>query len=167
MTGYLKALTMEIPCPPGFAESAVQHLEPDDLVALRAEAAAMAGRAVPDLAGRTISERRSADVRAARDLASLSKGKVWVLHVSEREFGRLGLTPSELDEEAQEAVRDGVEALIQAGVDAQGEVREAVYGHAAREIVNDAREHDAGVIVMGSRGWSDLAGWWSAAPRTR
>lgn len=97
-------------------------------------------------------------IAAARDLASLSKGKVWVLHVREREFGRLGLTPSEPDEEAQQAVRDGVEALVQAGVDAQGEVREAVYGHAAGEIVNNAREHDAGVIIMGSRGRSDLAG---------
>ena len=97
-------------------------------------------------------------VAAARDLASLSQGKVWVLHVREREFGRLGLTPSEPDEDAHEAVRDGVEALIQAGVDAQGEVREAVYGHAAREIVKDAQEHDAGVIIMGSRGRSDLAG---------
>ena len=97
-------------------------------------------------------------IAAARDLASLSKGTVWVLHVREREFGRLGLTPSEPDEEAQQAVRDGVEALIQAGVDAQGEVREAVYGHAAGEIVNNAREHDAGVIIMGSRGRSDLAG---------
>jgi nucleotide-binding universal stress UspA family protein len=104
------------------------------------------------------SEVSSRVIAAARDLASLSKGKVWVLHVREREFGRLGLTPSEPDQEAQEAVRDGVEALIRAGVDAQGEVREAVYGHAAREIVNDAREHDAGVIVMGSRGRSDLAG---------
>jgi nucleotide-binding universal stress UspA family protein len=97
-------------------------------------------------------------IAAARDLASLSQGKVWVLHVREREFGRLGLTPSEPDEDAQEAVRDGVEALIQAGVDARGEVREAVYGHAAREIVNDAQEHDAGIIIMGSRGRSDLAG---------
>jgi nucleotide-binding universal stress UspA family protein len=95
---------------------------------------------------------------AARDLAALSKGKVWVLHVREREFGRLGLTPSEPDEEAQAAVRDGVEALIQAGVEAQGEVREAVFGHAAREIINAGREHDADAIIMGSRGRSDLAG---------
>jgi nucleotide-binding universal stress UspA family protein len=95
---------------------------------------------------------------AARDLAALSKGKVWVLHVREREFGRLGLTPSEPDEEAQAAVRDGVEALIQAGVEAQGEVREAVFGHAAREIINAGREHDADAIIMGSRGRGDLAG---------
>src|SRR5258708_20362286 len=97
-------------------------------------------------------------IAAARDLASLSQGKVWVLHVREREFGRLGLTPSEPDEDAHEAVRDGVEALVQAGVDAQGEVREAVYGHAAREIVKDAQEHDAGIIIMGSRGRSRLSG---------
>ena len=95
---------------------------------------------------------------AAKDLAGLAKGKVWVLHVREREFGRLGLTPSEPDEEGQAAVRDGVEALIQAGVEAEGEVREAVFGHAAREIVNAAREHDAGAIIMGSRGRSDVAG---------
>jgi nucleotide-binding universal stress UspA family protein len=95
-------------------------------------------------------------IAAAKDMASLSKGKVWVLHVREREFGRLGLTPSEPDEEAQQAVREGVDALIQAGIDAQGEVREAVFGQAAREIVNDAKKHDAGIIIMGSRGRSEL-----------
>jgi nucleotide-binding universal stress UspA family protein len=97
-------------------------------------------------------------IAAARDLACLAKSKVWVLHVREREFGRLGLTPSEPDEEAQATVRDAVDTLIQAGVDAQGEMREAIYGHAAREIVNDAHEHDADIIIMGSRGRSDLAG---------
>jgi len=97
-------------------------------------------------------------IAAAKDLACLSKGTVWVLHIREREFGRLGLTPSEPDEEAQAAVGEGVDALMQAGVDAQGEMREAIFGHAAQEIVKDAREHDADVIIMGSRGRSDLAG---------
>ena len=97
-------------------------------------------------------------IAAAKDLASLSQGQVWVLHLREREFGRLGLTPIESDEEAQEPVRAGVEALTQAGIDAHGEVRETVFGHAAREIVKDAQEHDAGVIIMGSRGRSDLTG---------
>jgi nucleotide-binding universal stress UspA family protein len=97
-------------------------------------------------------------IAAARDIASLSKGKVWVLHLREREFGRVGRTPTESDEEARDAVTQGVEALIQAGVDAQGEVRETLYGHAAREIVEDAKKHDAGVIIMGSRGRSDIAG---------
>jgi nucleotide-binding universal stress UspA family protein len=97
-------------------------------------------------------------IAAARDIASLSKGKVWVLHLQEREWGRIGRTPTETDQEAREAVTRGVQALIQAGVDAQGEVREALYGHAAHEIVEDAKKHDAGVIIMGSRGRSDIAG---------
>ena len=97
-------------------------------------------------------------IAAAKDLASLSQGQVWVLHLREREFGRLGLTPIESDEEAQEPVKAGVDALTQAGIDAHGEVRETVFGHAAREIVKDAQEHDAGVIIMGSRGRSDLTG---------
>ena len=95
-------------------------------------------------------------IAAAKELASLSQGQVWVLHLREREFGRLGLTPIESDEEAQEPVRAGVEALTQAGIDAHGEVRETVFGHAAREIVKGAQEHDASVIIMGSRGRSEL-----------
>jgi nucleotide-binding universal stress UspA family protein len=97
-------------------------------------------------------------IAAAKELASLSQGQVWVLHLREREFGRLGLTPIESDEEAREPVRAGVEALTQAGIDAHGEVRETVFGHAAREIVKGAQEHDASVIIMGSRGRSELTG---------
>src|SRR5215510_510987 len=97
-------------------------------------------------------------VAAPKDLALLSKDKVRVLHLREREFGRMGLTPMEPEEEASDAVRRGVETLIQAGVDAQGEVRQAIYGQAAQEIVEDAKDLDAGMIIMGSRGRSDLAG---------
>jgi nucleotide-binding universal stress UspA family protein len=96
---------------------------------------------------------------AAKDLATLSKGKVWVLHLREREvIARMGQVPSESDREAHQAVDAGVDELRKAGIDAEGEVRETVFGHAAREIVADAKEHDAGVIIMGSRGRSDLAG---------
>ena len=96
---------------------------------------------------------------AARDLASLSKAKVWVLHLREREvIAQLGDVPSESDNEAQQAVIDGVDMLKQAGIDAEGEIRNTTFGHAAREILADAKEHDAGVIVMGSRGRGDLAG---------
>ena len=97
-------------------------------------------------------------IAAARDIASLSKGRVWVLHLQEREWGRIERTPTETDQEAREAVTRGVQTLIQAGVDAHGEVREALYGHAGQEIVEDAKRHDAGVIIMGSRGRSDIAG---------
>src|SRR5262249_26209400 len=96
---------------------------------------------------------------AAKDLASLSKGKVWVLHLREREgIAQLGDVPSESDKEAQQAVSDGVDVLNQAGIDDDGEVRNTTFGHVARESLADAKEHDAGVIVMGSRGRGDLAG---------
>ena len=96
---------------------------------------------------------------AARDLALLSKGKVWVLHLLEKEvIAQLGDVPSESDQEAAQPVRDGVDALKQAGVDAEGEIRATTFGHAAREILADAKEHDADVIIMGSRGRSDFAG---------
>jgi nucleotide-binding universal stress UspA family protein len=99
-------------------------------------------------------------VLAARDLAVLSKGEVWVLHLREREMGfKTGvLPPDETSEEAKAAVAASVQVLAQAGVKAHGEVRNTVFGYAAREIVDDAREVDADVIVMGSRGRSDITG---------
>jgi len=98
-------------------------------------------------------------VLAARDLALLSKGEVWVLHL--REFqsgGRAGALPRETADEADAEVAASVEVLAQAGVKAHGTVKSAMYGHAAREIVAEAIELDCGVIVMGSRGRGDLAG---------
>jgi nucleotide-binding universal stress UspA family protein len=99
-------------------------------------------------------------VLAARDLAELSKGEVWVLHLREFELGgRAGaLAPHESPGEAQAEVAASIETLTQAGVKAHGRVRNTMYGHAAREIVADAIELDCGVIVMGSRGRGDLAG---------
>ena len=96
---------------------------------------------------------------AAQDLALLSKGEVWVLHLREREvIAQMGDVPSESAGDAESPVDAAVEALTKAGVTAQGEVRNTTFGHAAREIMADAKEHDVGVIVMGTRGRSDLAG---------
>jgi nucleotide-binding universal stress UspA family protein len=100
-------------------------------------------------------------VLAARDLALLSKGEVWVLHLREREVAvKTGLVMTdETAAEANAAVAAVVEKLTEAGVKAHGEVRTTLFGYAARDIVDDAIEHDADVIVMGSRGRSDLAGF--------
>ena len=98
---------------------------------------------------------------AARDLALLSKGEVWVLHLREREIAvKTGLAMTdETESDANAAVADAVDKLTEAGVKAHGDVRTTLFGYAAREIVDDAIEHDADVIVMGSRGRSDLAGF--------
>ena len=96
---------------------------------------------------------------AARDLALLSKGEVWVLHLREREvIARMGLVPTESEPDAESAVTSAVDSLTRAGVRAHAVVRDTIFGHAAREIIEDAREHEADVIVMGSRGRGDLAG---------
>lgn len=96
---------------------------------------------------------------AAKELAAMSKAKVWVLHLREREvIAQMGDVPSETGDEATEAVDAAVKELTGLGVEAQGEVRNTTFGHAAREIMEDAKEHDVNVIVMGSRGRGDLAG---------
>lgn len=96
---------------------------------------------------------------AARELALLSNGEVWVLHLREREIGMKTSAAFADEAEAEDAVSAAVDALAEAGVKAQGEVRGTLFGYAAREIVDDAITHDADVIVMGSRGRSDLAGF--------
>ena len=96
---------------------------------------------------------------AAQELALLSKGEVWVLHLREREvIAQMGDVPSESATDAGSPVSAAVEELTKAGVTAHGEVRNTTFGHAAREIMDDAKEHDVGVIVMGTRGRSDIAG---------
>jgi nucleotide-binding universal stress UspA family protein len=106
------------------------------------------------------SEMSDRAVVAARDLAVLSNGEVWVLHLREREMGpKTGvLVPNEPTEEANAEVSASVEVLTQAGVKAHGKVRNTIFGYAAREIVSYAKQVDADVIVMGSRGRGDMAG---------
>ena len=97
---------------------------------------------------------------AARDLALLSEGEVWVLHMREREVAvKTGVALSdESMDEARAAVAAAVDKLTAAGVKAHGDVGTTLFGYAARNIVDDAKEHDVDVIVMGSRGRGDLAG---------
>jgi nucleotide-binding universal stress UspA family protein len=98
-------------------------------------------------------------INASRELASLSDGEVWVLHLREMEtMSRVGLVPIESGAEAQSIVEHAAKELHDAGVKAHYEVRSTIYGQAGREIVDAASAHDAGVIVMGSRGRGDLAG---------
>ena len=105
------------------------------------------------------SENSKRALAAAQQLASLSDGEVRILHLREQEvIPRMGLVADESPEEAHLWLESAVDELRNAGVKVTGEVRNTIYGQAAREIVVDARLHDVGVIVMGSRGRSDLTG---------
>lgn len=97
-------------------------------------------------------------VEAATQMAALSHGEVWVLHLREREAHKFSVTSNESTDVAQAAVDAAVGKLASAGIKAHGSVRDVLYGYAAREIIADAKAHDASVIVMGSRGRSDLSG---------
>jgi len=98
-------------------------------------------------------------INAARELASLSKGEVWVLHVREKEvMPRVGVFFVESAAEARSAAEHAAQELDDAGIKTHYEVRIAIRGHAGREIVAAARAHDAGVIVMGSRGHTGMTG---------
>ncbi len=95
---------------------------------------------------------------AAQELASLSNGEIFILHLREREPSKFMTPPSETTGEAQATVDAAVQRLAGVGIKAAGSVRDAVFGYAAREIVAEAKTRDAGVIVMGSHGRGDLAG---------
>jgi nucleotide-binding universal stress UspA family protein len=97
---------------------------------------------------------------AARDLALLSKGEVWILHLREREIitKTSVVMTDETEPEATSMIEAAVDKLTGVGVKAHGEVGHTIFGYAARSIVDDAVEHDVDVIVMGSRGRGDLAG---------
>lgn len=106
------------------------------------------------------SEMSDRAVLAARDLATLSNGEVWVLHLREREIATKtgAVFTDETKQEANAEVAGAIQVLTEAGVKAYGEVGHTLYGHAAGSIVDSAIEHDVDVIVMGSRGRGDLTG---------
>ena len=105
------------------------------------------------------SENSKRALTAARQLASLSDGEVRILHLRQQEvIPRMGLVADESPEEAHLWLESAVDELRNAGVKVTGEARNTIYGQAAREIAADATLHGAGVIVMGSRGRSDLTG---------
>ena len=95
---------------------------------------------------------RSAASRAAllavAGLAVGGRTRVVVLHVDHRDRPL----------EARAVVTDAVQSLVALAVDARPEVRAAARGQVAREIAAAAADHDADLLVLGSRGRPDLGG---------
>jgi nucleotide-binding universal stress UspA family protein len=106
---------------------------------------------------------RAASVAAG--IAQKFGAEVVVLHVREWNVSVLGFGPATalqtVDLETMQAARalaDRVEKLLtDQGVRARADVRSALHGQAAGEILSAAKDMGAGLIVMGSRGLSDLS----------
>jgi nucleotide-binding universal stress UspA family protein len=98
-----------------------------------------------------------AAVDMTRELSQDSGDKVVVLHVHEMAIGRFGRIRVDCGEGEGEALVDSiVTALGEAGITAEGQVREADFGHLSRKILAVADELDARIIVLGSRGRTDM-----------
>jgi nucleotide-binding universal stress UspA family protein len=105
--------------------------------------------------------------RPGLELSRLTPRNVGELLREREVIPRLGLVADESPDEARTAVQAAAGELVQAGVKAHAGVRDTIFGHAAREIVDDAKEHEVGVIVMGCRAGVTWPGSSWAVPRTR
>jgi nucleotide-binding universal stress UspA family protein len=92
------------------------------------------------------------------DLAKKSGSEVLVLHVRETDFVKGAPIEREAASDARELVEGAVRDIKDAGVSARGEIYRAPYGYAATAIINEAKDSDADLLVMGSRGLGELAG---------
>lgn len=93
----------------------------------------------------------------AEELCRGSDDKVTILHVHEFAVGRFGRLQVDCPEgDAERLVTSIRTELIEAGINAEAEIRETHVGHIARTIVEAANQHDARVIVLGSTRSTDL-----------
>lgn len=102
------------------------------------------------------SEHARKAIPATIELARAGQGTVHVLHVHELAFTPAAVAGDRRGEAAQ-LVAGAVAELQQAGVTAEGSARSATTGPAGA-ILEQARDLDAGMIVLGSRGRSPLSG---------
>lgn len=114
------------------------------------------------------SEQSDRVLEAAEALARRDDGEVRVLHVHEVErivphgsgplAVKVGAAASEEQQQALERVLMAAKRFSDAGVRASGEVRVSLPGRVAAEIVDESQAWGAGVVVIGSRGLTNLAG---------
>jgi nucleotide-binding universal stress UspA family protein len=96
-------------------------------------------------------------VQVAARLAAATGDEVIVIHVVEVWPSKVGVAESELGEDALEFVERQAKELAAVGVAASSQVDRAIGGAVGRVLVEAAIEHRVGLIVMGSRGRSELS----------
>jgi nucleotide-binding universal stress UspA family protein len=106
------------------------------------------------------SEHARKAVTLALDIARKSNADVVVVHVREHIVDLGGTWEQESNRRAQAILDDACKQLEEAGVATRKVVRRSLAGSGriAQEISETADAEDAGLIVMGSRGVSDLRG---------
>ena len=104
------------------------------------------------------SEHSHRAVAATAELAATGKTEVLVLHLQELGgAGRAGPIPLEERSEAADLVNTVADELRSAGVTVHGAAHAVLTRDVAPEIISSAKDFDAGLIVMGTRGMSDFA----------
>jgi nucleotide-binding universal stress UspA family protein len=95
----------------------------------------------------------------ALDLTAAFKGELLVVHADERLGGRgAGAHVFADEEDLQNGLASRVSELIESGVNASFQVVHGVNRDPANLIADAAKEHDADLIVVGTRGHGRVAG---------
>jgi nucleotide-binding universal stress UspA family protein len=109
-----------------------------------------------DTARHDLGEHVTAAAEMIKDLAH-ADDKVIVLHVHEFAVGRFGRIQVDCAEgQGEQLVAQIVATLGEAGLAAEGAIREADYGRVARKIIAEARNCSAKMLVLGSSSRTDL-----------
>lgn len=107
------------------------------------------------------SEQAEAAVAVAASFALSSQASVRVIHVWNLEVHhRHGVWDVETRSEAARLIAAAVNRLRELGVEADGEVGRADHNHVGAAIAESAREFNADLVVIGSRGLSDWQAMW-------
>jgi nucleotide-binding universal stress UspA family protein len=94
----------------------------------------------------------------AIEVAQKFESDVFILHVREHDRGRAAVYSIETPAEATRLMADAVKSVRDAGISARGELKEVAAGHVAKAIIETAGANNVDLIVMGSRGLSDVQG---------
>src|ERR1700674_828358 len=81
-----------------------------------------------------------------------------VEHVSEHARGPAVVYSTESPADATKLVGNAVKLIREAGITAKGHLSDVAAGHVAKAIVETANANNIDLIVMGSRGLSDVQG---------
>jgi nucleotide-binding universal stress UspA family protein len=94
----------------------------------------------------------------AIEVARKFNSDILVEHVSEHDRGRAVVYSLESPAAATRLVGEAVNTIRHAGIAATGHLSDVAAGHVAKAIVDTANANRIDLIVMGSRGLSDVQG---------